>query len=300
MLPVKTRGAERAALGILKNSADFRAPDIKLGKAIAEYAGMHIDNFLMFQRSIEYTRLQTEMDLAKRVHASLLPKSLPQIPGLDLGTICLPASQVGGDFYDYVEKPGQPFTFMVGDISGKGVPAALLMAMTRTLIRKEANDHPIITPEGILRQINNDLYAEFTELGMFATVFVGQYHPENRRLIYANAGHSPVYYCPAGGSASLLAADGAPLGILPVSQSKDQCVQFKQGDVFVVGTDGLSDARNPRMEYFGYDRLRMMVESLTCHPAREIAETIICTVTDFADKGLRIDDQTLIVLKCLA
>ena len=152
--------------------------------------------------------------------------------------------QVGGDFYDFLHLDGRPFTFTVGDISGKGLPAALLMAMTRTVIRAKVHDAPTPTPEHVVGRSNKELYDDFTEVNMFATVFVGQYQPLNREMLYANAGHSPVIYCPAGGKARLLKADGTAVGILPTSLSENQRLIFRPGDVLVVATDGLNEAHN--------------------------------------------------------
>ena len=136
----------------------------------------------------------------------------------DIHGVCRPALQVGGDFYDYfvsAKTIGRPFTFAVGDVSGKGLSAALLMAMTRTNLRGNALRTADCTPETILARANEDLYDDFTEVGMMATVLVGQYDPASGMLSYANAGHSPVILCPAGGPARLLEADGPAMGVLP-------------------------------------------------------------------------------------
>jgi phosphoserine phosphatase RsbU/P len=295
---IQVRGVKRAALGIYNDGEEFKASDVKIARAISEYAGIQIENFLMFQRSIEYARLNTEMELAQQVQANLLPKQIPQLPGLDIWAVCNPASHVGGDFYDFVVRPGESFTFVVGDISGKGMPAALLMAMARTLIRKESLDEHNHTPETILKIVNADLYEDFTELNMFATIFIGQIDLASQRLIYANAGHSPVYYCPVSRYASLLEADGTVMGIFPVSQSEDHSIQLQPGDVFLIGTDGLCDIRNSTRKYFGYERLRQFLDGFSYRSAREIAETLLCVIKDFAGKEPQLDDQTLIVIKC--
>ena len=162
----------------------------------------------------------------------------------------------------------------MGDISGKGVPAALLMAMTRTVIRTKTNVESLPSSQVILSRTNEELYDDFTELSMFATVFVGQYDPVSRQLLYANAGHSPVIYCPAGGKARLLQADGTPVGVLPTSLSEDQYLNFSPGDVLVVATDGFSEARNADGKEFGYDELTALVQSLVNLPARILAEKL--------------------------
>ena len=298
MMPIKLRGDMLAAIGLInKNNGEFLSPDIKLTRAIAEQAGARIENSILYQENLEKTKLQTEMELAKRVQMNLLPRKLPVVKGIDLWADSQPASQVGGDFYDYFYRDGRPFTFTIGDISGKGLPAALLMAMTRTVIRAKANDLPTPTPEIVVGRSNEELYDDFTDVNMFATVFVGQYNSAKREMLYANAGHSPVIFCPFGGKAQLLEADGTPVGILPTSLSKNQRLSFQPGDLLVVATDGLSEAHNTKDEMFGYERLLNLTQSLADKSAKEIVAALIHTIQEFSAGKQQDDDQTLIVLK---
>lgn len=240
--------------------------------------------------------METEMEVAREIQLSLLPKMPPRLHGLEISADSVPASQVGGDFYDFIHRPGEMLNFVIGDVSGKGMPAALLMSMTRTQIRTESNSSNS-TPEDVLRRTNIDLYADFTELVMFASIFIGQYEPSSHNLWYANAGHSPVIYRPANGKAHLLIADGTPVGILPDSQSKNHCIEFNNGDVMIVGTDGLIDARSIRDERYGYDRLLACVDHLAHMPANAIAENLLQEIRDFSIGELQEDDQTLVVIK---
>jgi sigma-B regulation protein RsbU (phosphoserine phosphatase) len=153
------------------------------------------------------------------------------------------------------------------------------------------------SPELILRRTNEELYDDFTELSMFATVFIGQYHPERRKLLYANAGHSPVIYCPLNGKARLLQADGTPVGIMPISLSEDHSLDFAPGDVLVVATDGFSEARNPEGKEFGYDEFTALVQTLVDLPAYSLAQRLHQIVEQFSNGEPQSDDQTLVVLK---
>jgi phosphoserine phosphatase RsbU/P len=298
VLPVQIRGVIVAALGLFnKQGGDFSSPDMKLVQAIAEHAGARVENVLLYQDNLAQTRLQTEMELAHRVQSNLLPQRPPTIQGLDMWASSQPASEVGGDFYDFIAKPGRPFTFTVGDVSGKGMPAALLMAMTRTVTRNTSNSTPVPTPGMVIGHANQDMYDDFNEVSMFATIFVGQYDSGRKELLYANAGHSPVIYCPAGGKAHLLEADGTALGIFPESLSQDQRLYFEPGDLLIVGTDGLNEARNAQDEMFGYGRLVDLVESLAALPAHAIGDHLYSTVHDFSGSQPQDDDQTLVVIK---
>jgi sigma-B regulation protein RsbU (phosphoserine phosphatase) len=299
LVPMQVRQAKTAVLGVMnKLGDDFMSPDVKMAKAIADYAGAQIENVLLFQASVEQTRLQTEMELAQQVQLHLLPRKPPNVAGLDLWAATKPASQVGGDFYDFIVTSDQPFAFAVGDISGKGMPAALLMAMTRTVLRTKLNAVPMPTPEEIIGWSNAELYDDFTEVSMFATVCLGQYYPETQTLVYGNAGHSPVIYCPANGPTRLLEADGTAMGILPVSFSQNQTIQLHPGDVFILGTDGLNEAHNEQGEMFGYDRLLKLISSSAHKSAEEIAHGIYTAVREFGTGELQ-DDQTLLILKCV-
>jgi phosphoserine phosphatase RsbU/P len=298
ILPVYVRGVIVASLGLLnKQGGDFTSPDMKLVQAIAEHAGARVENVLLYQENLAQTRLQTEMELAHRVQSNLLPQRPPTIEGLDLWAGSRPASEVGGDFYDFIAKPGRPFTFTVGDVSGKGMPAALLMAMTRAVTRNTSNNTPAPTPGMVIGHANQDMYDDFNDVSMFATIFVGQYDSQRRELVYANAGHSPVIYCPSGGRAHMLEADGTALGIFPESLSQDQSLYFEPGDLLIVGTDGLNEARNAEDEMFGYDRLVDLVESLAALPAQAIGDHLYSTVHDFCGGQPQDDDQTLVVIK---
>jgi sigma-B regulation protein RsbU (phosphoserine phosphatase) len=246
----------------------------------------------------DLARLQTELELAHRVQLSLLPKAPPSIPGLDLWGISHPASHVGGDFYDFIVRPNRTLTFFIGDVSGKGLPAAMLMTMTRIILRAEADSPIAPNPETILQNANAKLLADFLEAGTFVTVFVGQYCPSSRELLYANAGHSPVIFRPTGGRSRLLEADGTALGVLQETFSRNQCLCLKKGDVLIAATDGLNEARNPRHEQFGLGRLLNQMYQLDSQPAAEISGSILGTVWEFSSGKPQADDQTVVVLRC--
>lgn len=285
------------ALCLLRAHDTFRSPDLKLTRAVCDQASAQFENLLRYKESLTQARIQTEMQLAKNVQTHLLPQRLPAVHGLDIAAGALPASQVGGDFYDFMHQAGDPFIFTVGDITGKGMSAALLMAMTRTLIRSKTRAFVRPSPVDILGSVNDEMYDDFTELSMFATVFVGQYDDTEKILYYANAGHSPVIYCPAGGDAFLLEADGAPVGVLPNSTCENQAIYFNPGDVLVAATDGFSEAGNREGELFGYDRLLQLVSSIAHLPAQTIMSTLFKTVAEFSTGHAQDDDQTVVVIK---
>lgn len=298
-VPIRIRGAIIAGtLGLLeKIDSRFDAPDLKLARAIAEQVGALIEQALLYQESLDQTRLQTEMDLARNVQQNLLPQNTPQIAGIDVYARARPARQVGGDFYDFIIAPGRPFIFVVGDVTGKGISAALLMAMTRTSIRSKASYMLRPTPEAVMSRSNEDLYDDFSLVGMFATVFIGQYEPSSRQITFTSAGHSPVVYCPQGGAAQLIEPDGTPMGVLPVSIGATQRIPFHCGDLLVIATDGFNEAMSPYGEFFGYDRLFQFIQDHADLSARAFGETLFATIEQFSAGRPQDDDQTLIVIK---
>lgn len=300
-VPITVRGAQSAGLALINKSyGDFTSPDLKLARAISDQAGAQIENVLLYQETLAQARLKTELDLAAGIQLRLLPQHTPQVAGLDVCAGSRPALQVGGDFYDFIQRPNRPFVFTVGDVSGKGMSAALLMAMSRTVIANAAKFMPAPTPDVIMSRVNEDLYDDFTEVSMFATAFIGQYSRAHHELVYANAGHSPVIFCPAEGSARLLEADGTAIGVLPVSLCEKQTLPFQPGDVLIVASDGFSEARNARAELFGYDRLLRLAEDLRPQSAQQIRDGFFQAVAHFGAGQPQDDDQTLIVVKGVA
>jgi sigma-B regulation protein RsbU (phosphoserine phosphatase) len=296
-VPIRVRGSVMAGLGLANKPGGFGAPDIKLTRAIAGQAGAQIERMLLYQEMFDQAKLRTEMELARRVQLELLPRTLPRVAGLDIYAASRPAFQVGGDFFDFVQSEGRPFIFTCGDVTGKGLSAALLMTMTRSALHSKSQFMPFPTPEAVMRQSNEDLYNDFTRVGVFATVFVGQYEPRGTRLTYANAGHAPVIYRPADGGPVLLRADSTAIGILPVSHCRNQTLRMAPGDLLVVATDGFSDVRDPDDEIFGIERLMDLIDQLHPGSADEIAAGMFEEADRFGHGRPQDDDQTLIVIK---
>ena len=298
LLPIWVRGTVKAGLGLFNRPGNgFTPSDVRMVREMAAHTSTQIEQILRHEEATTQTTHLREIELARRVQRLLLPQQVPQVRGLDIFAYSRPALEVGGDFYDFVRQPERPFTFSVGDVTGKGLSAALLMTMTRTAIHSKAQFMPKPTPATILRNSNEDLYNDFVHIGVFATAFVGQYQPFDRRLIYANAGHSPVIYRPADGTPRLLRADSTALGILPIMQCENKSLAIENDDLLVVATDGLSEACNHNDDIFGNEQLLALVEALAHKSAREIAEALFNAVDWFAASDTREDDKTLVVIK---
>lgn len=245
----------------------------------------------------EVAKLETELASARRVQQSFLPKNAPSIEGIELFAESHPALQVSGDYYDFINQPHKPLLFTVGDVSNKGVSAALLMAMIQKVLRTTVKILSRPTPATMLGYANDDMYDEFTAAGMFATAFIGQFDPDSRMLTYANAGHSPVIFRPVGGSARLLEAENAPVGVLSHNSFVNRTLHLAPGDLLIVATDGFTEARNGSGEMYGYENLLNLIDCVAAESAQSIASAIFEAVNDFKVSILREDDQTVLVMK---
>ena len=273
------------------------SPDLKLARTLTDQVSAQLENAVLYHELVEQAKLRTEMELAEQMQVRLLPQVVPHVPGFDIAAGTKPALQVGGDFYDLIYKPGKPFIFSVGDATGKGLSAALIMAMSHTAMRSAANFMPLPLPANVLRRVNDNLYGDLTDMGIFVTAFTGYSIPGQHELVYANAGHSPVIFKPIHAPARLLEADGPPIGVLPESLSENQTTPFNAGDLLVVATDGFSEAHNRNEELLGYDRLLAHVERVASQSAQAIAASLFQLAEDFAAGHLQDDDQTLVIIK---
>ncbi|MFZ1395861.1 MAG: SpoIIE family protein phosphatase [Candidatus Promineifilaceae bacterium] len=296
--PLRYHGEIIGGIGLVNHlTQKFSTPDVKLIEAICQQAEVKIENAIFYEKTLQQTRMETEMALAQKVQLQLLPQKPPSLPSLDIAASSLPALQVGGDFFDFIQVPGGPLIFTVGDVAGKGMSSALLMAMSRTAIRGAVKMLQTPLPELVLDRANEDLYDDFTEVGMFATMFVGHVLPGTGALIYANAGHSPVVYCPQDAPPILLEADGTAVGVLPINLAKNQTIRFRSGDILVVATDGFSEASNPQGELFGYDRLLELIGQNRQLSARALFQLLHDAINEFSQSKEQDDDQTIIILK---
>jgi len=302
LLPVRVSGAVQGVLGFIDQANRFTPLSKKLAEIVAEQAGARLEHMMLYDSTLQQQRLSTEMELARQVQMHLLPQKQPTVPGLDICGMTFPALQVGGDFYDFIVN-AQTFTFIVGDVSGKGLSAAMMMAMTRAILRSTASfAFAIMTPEDILTQTNEDVYDDYNRVTTFTTAFVGQYEidPLRDRLTIANAGHSPVIYCPANQPARLLEADAPPLGVLETISAANHLIALKPGDVLIVATDGFSEAENSADEIFGYDRLLELADQTRHLSAWEIVKAFSEVAITFEGDRPQHDDRTIVVIKRLS
>jgi sigma-B regulation protein RsbU (phosphoserine phosphatase) len=300
LVPVPLRATTRALLVLVRQaSGRFMMPEEKLAVAIAAHAGSQLDSVLLYQESLRRTRLELEFDLARSVQRGLTPPLPAGYPGLDVYAESRPTSIVGGDFFDFVTTADDQLLCTIGDVAGKGIPAAMLVAMTRAALRGAARGSGGAAPARILERANADLLQDYGRLALFATVLLGRLDPAAGLLTVANAGHSPVIYRPAGGPARLIRSDAPPLGVLEEWPGGDLELRLDPGAMLIVATDGISEAENPTTgELYGYDRVVALAETTAGLTASGIAAAFFGAVDDFsAGVDSAADDQTLLVVR---
>ena len=177
-----------AAVGLFNKTGNFTTPDIKLAKAIAGHIGAQLENAMLHKEAVERTRLETEMDIARQVQTAILPQTLPEVEGLDIYATSIPALEVGGDFFDVIDRSKDSLVFALGDVTGKGMPAALLMSMTHTNIKAASRNMPFDHPHQVLNRLNHDMSTDFSNVGMFTTVMLGLLDCKTGARHFRNAG----------------------------------------------------------------------------------------------------------------
>ncbi len=241
-------------------------------------------------------RLAQELQVARDIQKRLLPSFCPLVPGFELAADWRSALEVSGDFYDFVPLAGSTLGLLIADVSGKGVPAALFMALSRSLVRSGVIGAS--SPSEGLRRANTWIIKD-AQSDMFVTLFYGVLDPAARTLTYANAGHNrPLLYRAYTGAIEPLAAKGIALGMLPEIELEERQVTMAPGDLLVLYTDGVTEAINEHEEAFGEERLTQVVRQHHDLEAKEVITQIRAAMRAFTGERPRFDDATLVVLKC--
>jgi serine phosphatase RsbU (regulator of sigma subunit) len=247
------------------------------------------------QEAQERERIEQELRVARLIQQTLLPKAVPEIPGYDVAAFYRPAREVGGDFYDFLELEDGRLGIVVGDVTDKGVPAALVMATTRTMLRAAAQR--LDSPGEVLRRVNDVLYPDIPP-NMFVTCLYAILDPRSGRLRYANAGHDLPYLRHKGrpGGASELRATGMPLGLMPGMGYEEKEAELEAGDSVLFYSDGLVEAHDPHYEMFGFPRLQGFVGA---HPGgAKMIDFLLDELARFVGDGWeQEDDITLVTLQ---
>ncbi len=280
------------------NTADpdgFDHEDERLLVIIAAQSAQVLENSRLAAEEKALRAMQEQLKLAREIQISLLPGSMPAVSGYELAGNMMPAQEVGGDYYDFIPLGDGRLVLCVGDVSGKGVPAAMLMANLQATLRTHAALDPSV--ETCLAQTNALLY-DRTPIEKFVTLFYGVFDPDTHRLSFGNAGHEhPLLLRAATGKVERLDRGGMVAGAFPGIRYEEHRVDLAVGDVLLVYSDGVTDAENLEEEPFGEEILCALLAAEGARTATEIVTAIGAAVTAFVGQAPQIDDITLLVLR---
>ncbi|MGB9593841.1 MAG: SpoIIE family protein phosphatase, partial [Anaerolineae bacterium] len=296
-LPLQTKGDILGAMLVDFQGMVHRFPENRMAllTGIASQTAIAIENYRLYQEMAERQRLEQELEVARSIQKSFLPRSCPLLPGWEVAALWRSARRVGGDFYDIILFDERHVGFVVADVSDKGVPAALYMALSKTIIRASALEAR--SPADALRRANDLLVADSSS-GMFVTVFYGVLDVRDGVFTYANAGHNPPLLVRADNDAlEHLTADGIVLGVMEDVDLEEKQVRLNVGDVLLMYTDGLTDAINDREEEFGTDRLARCLVEARDQTAEALIQFIDREVAAHVGGQPQFDDYTLVALK---
>jgi sigma-B regulation protein RsbU (phosphoserine phosphatase) len=274
----------------------FTEADLELISAIASSAAIAIENARLYQVAIEKGRLERELQVAREVQSSLIPLQTPNIAGWNFAARWKPARQVSGDFYDFVPV-GQRLGIVIADVSDKGMPAALFMALSRSIIRASVTSTR--SPAEDIDQANRLICADSTD-SMFVTLFYAQLDPETGELVYVNAGHNPPLLYRANQDELIeLTRTGMVLGLFEAVDFEQRTVQLDPADFILLYTDGVSEAMDARNREFGKERLRRVLLDNRQAAAEDVAEAIEQALTAFTGEAAPSDDITFVIARRL-
>lgn len=297
-VPLQLKGA---TLGIIYvdnrlQAGLFTPDDLELLTAIASSAAIAIENARLYQVAVEKGRMERELQVAREVQANFIPRETPRLPGWDFAAWWQPARQVSGDFYDFIPLGQQRLGLVIADVSDKGMPAALLMALTRSIVRASAgDDHP---PVQCITLANRLVYADAAN-GMFVTLCYAQLDPTTGEITYVNAGHNPpLLYRVEQDDLIELERTGIALGVDEACVFEQRRIRLGPGDFIVLYTDGVTEAPDAHGQEFGKERLRRIISENRRAPMVEMIAALRHAIGSFGSTA-PFDDITVVMVKRL-
>lgn len=272
----------------------FPTSDRRTLSLFANQAAIALKNASLHLQALEKERLEREMQLAAEIQRQILPAELPEVPGFEVVGWNRPAREVGGDYYDVRHRSGQGLVLTLADVSGKGMPAALLVSTLHSALHLLL-DRLEVGSELVSRL--NRLICESSLPNKFITLFLAELSASGDRLRYLNAGHNPAFLVGGDGRLRRLPSGSLPVGMLPDVRARARAVGLKAGDLLCLYSDGITEAESPGAEEFGEERLIEVLLDARDRPLGEVAGTLAAAVRDFAQGQPQADDQTLVLMR---
>jgi sigma-B regulation protein RsbU (phosphoserine phosphatase) len=302
LLPITGHGQLAAimSLGPKRSETPYSATDIRLLQAVTSQMALALENSRLVaslaHEAAERERSSRELEIAREVQERLFPQNFPPVPGLDCAGCCRPARGVGGDYYDFLKLDDGRLGVAVGDVSGKGIAAALLMASLQASLRGQtlAGLHDL---SALMQNVNRLVYDASTS-NRYATFFYGEYNSVTRRLDFVNAGHNPPVIL-RGDQVLRLEAGGPVVGLLPGARFVHDSVNLERGDILIAFTDGISEALSEQEEEWEEDRFIASAQNCRAQPAKQMIGAIFRDADSFTGAAQQYDDMTLLVMKLI-
>ncbi len=308
------QNGERGRLYVFSPDPDYRWSETrqKLVRLVADQTAVAIENEELSVALRQKERMGRELEIGAEIQLQLLPRQFPSIQGIDLAAKCLTANKVGGDYYDFIpttygqirqpqalESALAPWSFAIGDVMGKGVPAGLIMTMVRGMLRAEVlHGH---SPAQILHHLNHVMHTDLENSSRFVTLFYGEYNPQTRQLAYSNAAHNPPFLWQAATNrVTRLDTLGMLLGLDMDTEYQEACIALQPGDTIIYYTDGFTDAANVKGDRFDEDNLinALSWACRNCRTAEQILDYLFDLLQKFLGRDRRAeDDVTLVVMR---
>ena len=297
-LPIRVKSGKIIGVFQLlnKHTGVFTEDDARIMSAFSVHAAIALENARLYEQEREKIRIERDLLAAREVQMGLLPAHMPAIPGYEFAATAMPAREVAGDLYDFIRLDPAHIGISIGDVSGKGLPAALLMAHIQASVRDVA--HEASDAGSCLTMLNQRLVVS-TAPEKFVTLVYGILDSRDHTFRYCNAGHNPPYLVSASGELRQLEAGGTILGIVDGMEYTEQSMVFAPGDMLVLYTDGISEAMNVRKELLGDERLQEICIGQQAMPASAVRDTILDAVMKHQAGELAADDMTVLVIRRL-
>src|SRR6266851_2413885 len=272
----------------------FTENHLKVLTTLASVAAIRVENARLVESRVDQQRLERELELASEIQQRFQPTAPPTVPGYELQGISFPCYEIGGDYYDFIERDDGRLVIALGDVSGKGTAAALLMSSLHAAVHAQADIH-----DSLVKTISavNRYLVDSIPANRFVTLFYAELDPQNGTLSFLNAGHNPPLIVHTGGTMEQLASGGLPLGIMTNADFREGRTKLYPGDVLVIYSDGVSEATNPSGEEFGPTRLYEVVARNLEASAGGIRDRIESALTKFCQGTPAADDITLVIVK---
>ena len=297
-VPLRLNGQLIGALGLFnkRGSEGFSNNDERLLVIIAAQSAQVIENARLYEEEHALRAMQQDVRMARDIQMRLLPKNPPSIAGYDVAGKSTPAHNVGGDYFDFLSMGEGCVGLCLGDVSGKGISAALLMANVQATMRGQCMRQPSACQS--LRYANRQLY-QSTDSDKFVTMFYGVLDPASGQLRYSNAGHNPPILIPDRGEPEFLTAGGPVLGVFPSVSYEEATVRLHRGDLLLIYSDGFSEAMNADKEEFGEQRLLETAAKYRDTPAAELIDRMEEAVKNHCADALPADDMTMMAVRSI-